>query len=174
MSKASFRLGRPNLGCIASQADAQDNAYSGEHHGRRHDKRRPVLNRPFSQVGIRSPPADRLRGTMTKGNVAQQHAGAQDAPEGQVVKQSQDDDLDKGKVQPGAAQRRVQKDRVWRKDDGVPGHAAEIGGRIQEDEKAAEHDGEKGLNREEDEAVGKRHGGRGRPGGSSRRGHCGW
>lgn len=105
---------------------------------------------------------------MTEGEVAEQHARAQDPPEGQVVKQPEDDDLDKGEVEPRTSQRGEQERGVRVEGDGVACHAAEVGRRVEEDEQAAQHDGEEGLDGEEDQAVGKRDGRLGGPGACGR------
>lgn len=108
---------------------------------------------------------------MQERDITEQHAAAQNAPQRQVVKESQDDGLDKGKVQPGPAQRRVKESGLGGKGHGVSGHAGEVGSWGEEDEQAAQDDGQEGLDGEEDEAVGVGDSGLGRnsacPGGHS-------
>lgn len=116
-----------------------------------------IVQRPGRQVSPARPAADGLRGRVAKGDIADQHAGAQEPPEPHVVAGAHHDGLDKRKVQPGAPQQSIQEGRPGGKRAPVARHRRQVPlGREEHHNRTV--DGKQRLDHGEQEAVGERNG----------------
>ncbi|EFY92559.1 hypothetical protein J3459_015272 [Metarhizium acridum] len=107
-------------------ADAKNNQDPDDQERRRAPKHQVIVQCPSRQTSPARPPAHGLGRRVAEGDVADQHAGAQEPPEPHVVAGTHHHGLDKRKVQPGAAQRSVQEGRPRGEGAPVPRHGRQV------------------------------------------------